>query len=291
MPAPNRLEPGIHDLDELDYHARPELSSSGAQRLLDCPAKFQWRRTIGGEEHRDAFDLGHAVHALILGVGRDVVVVEADDWRTKDAKAAKTDAHASGRIPLLAKDWARAKAMADAVHDHPVATVLLDPTVGRVEQSAVWQDPRTGVWCRARFDKLPDLTDERRLIVVDVKTTLSAKTEDFAKSAASYGYAMQHAWYVDALRVLLGRDDVAFVFIAIEKEPPYLVNVVELTADFVSIGRERNQRALDLYVQCTRTGIWPGFGEGVNQAEPPKWFVYEHEAQFGPESTFDAGSF
>lgn len=268
---------GFVDMDEATYHRRPELSSTEARRILDSPARYHYRRQAG-EEHKDEFDFGHALHALVLGVGREVEVVYAENWRTNAAQAAKKNAHAAGRTPMLAKDWVRAQEMAAAVHDHPVAAALLDPTRGTVEQSAFWTDPDTGVRCRCRFDKLPPLDQPGRLIVADYKTTgTGADARTFGKSAADFGYPCQASWYLDAIRVLLERDDTAFVFVVQEKDPPYLVNVLELDAYALTIGRERNRRARDLYVACMGSGVWPGYGPAVEVASLPRWFELQHE--------------
>lgn len=274
---------GIFDIPESEYHQQPELSSTGARRLLESPAKFHWRQQSGVEEHKDAYDFGHVLHALVLGVGREELVVEADDWRTKAAQAAKQQAYRECRVPILRKDWDRAQTMANAVHNHPIAAVLLDPERGSVEQSAFWTDPETGVRCRCRFDKLPPLDGPGRVIAVDYKTASAADVRSFGKSAADYGYACQAAWYLDALRVLLGRDDAAFVFVVTEKEPPYLTNVIELDAYALTIGRERNRRARQLYVECCESGVWPGYGPDVERASLPRWFELAHEAEFGEQ--------
>lgn len=271
----------ILDMPEADYRARPELSSTEARKILESPAKYQHRKQAG-EEHRDTFDFGHAVHALVLGVGREVAVIDADDWRTKDARAAKEEAYANGQTPMLAKDWARAREMANAVHDHPVAALLLDPERGTVEQSAFWTDPATGVRCRCRFDKLPPLDTLGRFIAVDYKTAAAADVRSFGSAAASFGYVMQAPWYLDACRVLLGRDDAAFVFVVQEKDPPFLVNVIELDPASLRIGRERNRRAREVFAECTASGVWPGYGPEVEQASVPRWFELQHEDEHGP---------
>lgn len=273
----------IVDIAEAEYHARPELSSTEARRLLDNPAKYRWRKQVG-EEHRDTFDFGHAVHGLVLGVGREVEVIPFDDFRKQAAQQQRDEAYAAGRIPLLRDRWAVAQDMANAVHAHPVARMLLDPDRGPVEQSAFWTDPVTGVECRCRFDKLPAFDTPGRFIAVDFKTAVAADVVSFGKSAADYGYVMQAPWYLDAVHVLLDRDDAAFVFVVQEKEPPYLVNVIELDPLAMAIGAERNRRAREVYAECVAADRWPGFGDEVQTASLPRWFELAHEAAYGPQS-------
>ena len=54
----------ITDMPEEEYHRRPELSSTGARLLLESPAKFAYAQTHP-QPHKQAFDVGHAVHARV----------------------------------------------------------------------------------------------------------------------------------------------------------------------------------------------------------------------------------
>jgi len=146
--------PGVYDIPEHEYHADPiaggSLSSSGARKLLTpgCPALY--RHSVDhGNEHKAAFDFGHAAHKLVLGVGAEIVPVDADDWRTKAAKEAKEAAYAAGKVPLLVADVILVHNMADAIRNHPVASALFDPERGKAEQSLFWPDIASGVWLRS----------------------------------------------------------------------------------------------------------------------------------------------
>ncbi|MFD0927383.1 hypothetical protein ACFQ04_16710, partial [Williamsia deligens] len=81
-------EDGIYDdiPDTLYHSSRDSLSSSGARTLLEPggPAKFVGAPRVEKKE----YDLGHVVHALVLGKGSDLAVLKYDDWRTKAAREA-----------------------------------------------------------------------------------------------------------------------------------------------------------------------------------------------------------
>ena len=269
----------VDGMSDAEYHGdREHLSQSGAKLLLppSCPAKFKWVRD-NGRAPRRAFDFGHAAHAVALGRGLDLVVVDAPDWRTKAAKEAQDAARTEGKVPLLAEEMARVNAMAEKLHEHPIARVLLDPDGGAPEQSAFWVDEATGVPCRARFDWLPHGDGGGRMIISDYKTAVSANPIAFGKSSWDYGYAGQDQWYTDAARALGLADDLAFVFIVQEKEPPYIVTVVELDAEAKRIGRERNRLARDTYAECVAADRWPGYTDDVALASLPGWAVCQHE--------------
>lgn len=264
-------EPGFYDdIPEADYHAdRESLSVSGAKTLLKAPALF--RHQQDNPVHRDVFDIGSAAHALVLGVGAEIVVVDADSWRTKAAKELQEAARAEGKTPLLKGDHLRVLAMADALSTHRLAMRLLSD--GRPEVSAYALDEPTGVTRRGRFDWLGTS------ILTDYKTAASAEPDSFVKAAVNFGYHMQAAWYADLARDL-GHPADAFAFVVQEKEAPYLVTVIELPEELVTIGRTRNRRALERFRDCTESGYWPGYVPDDEFAQPaaPRWALYSEDA-------------
>jgi len=271
--------PGIYPkFDELAYHRDPALSASGAKRLLppNCPALFKHDRDNGGRPNKRAFDVGHAAHAAVLGVGLELVVVDADNWMTKAAKAERDAAYAEGKCPILTKEKAAVDAMALEIRQHPVASVLLDPEHGRPEVSAFWRDEQRGIDRRARFDWLPDAKTDGRLVVADYKTTANAEPRKFSKSIFDFGYDIQAVFYTDALQALDLADDVTFLFIAQETTAPYLITIHELDEIGLRLGRERVDRACAVFRECTETGTWPGYSDDIELVTPPYWLTDEY---------------
>lgn len=268
----------VDALDEATYHADPALSASGAKKLLppSCPAIFQWEREHG-QPPRAVFDFGKAAHAAVLGAGAPLVVVDADDWRSKAAREARDEAYAAGSTPLLTADKVAVDGMAAALRAHPIAAALLNPDRGKPEQSIFWRDTETGVDRRARLDWLPEPRPDGRLIVPDYKTCVSSEPRAIAKAVANFGYCLQDAWYRDAVRAAGLAEDPAFVFIFQMKTPPHVVTVVELDADAVRIGRALNDVAMRLFAECTASGVWPGFTDDVALVSLPPWATYQYE--------------
>lgn len=277
-------EVGVYDgMPDAVYHADPvpggSLSSTGARRLLSpsCPALYKHERDHGRPEKR-CFDFGHAAHREVLGVGLDIVTVDAEDWRTKAAQDARKAAYAAGQVPLLAAEMEQVRGMAAALREHPTAFALFDPERGGApEQSLFWQDARHGVWRRVRLDWLPALTDSGRMILADYKTGVSAEPAALAKAVANYGYHQQAPFYVDAVQALGLAEDVAFVFVAQEKTPPYLITVFELDAVALRIGRHLNDLALGVYAECMATDTWPGYTSDVELLSLPAWAAYRYQ--------------
>lgn len=269
-------EPGIYDMPAADYHAQHDwLSVSGAKKLLkpSCPAKFKAQQ--GLEEHKPHFDLGKAAHTRVLGDGEEVVVVDAVDWRSKDAREQRDAAYAEGKVPILAAEDIVIDAMAASLKAHDTAPYLF--ATGKAEQSAFWVDAETGVQCRARFDWLPDVAEGRRLIIPDLKTAASAEPEEFGRSAARFHYAMQDDHYTEAARALGLDPDPAFLFVVIEKEPPYIVTVGQLTEEDKRLGRRLNDHARRVFRECTESDHWPAYSTGITDISLPSWHHYQYE--------------
>lgn len=267
------MKNGIYDdLAEPDYHgATDALSASGAKLLLppSCPAKFRHR--MDNPIHSDAFDLGHVAHRLVLGKGEEFVVIEADSWRTKDARDARIAARANGMTPILQADYETAQRMALAVKEHAVAGSLF--TDGKPEVSAFWTDGETGIQRRARFDCLRNPIEGRRRIIADLKTARSAEPVEFGRAAANYGYAIQAANYVEAAQALGMDDDPAFIFCVVEKEEPHVVTVAQLDDEAIRVGRALLRRALDIFATCRERDEWPGYATDVARLSLPPWFI------------------
>lgn len=278
-------ESGVYDIPSDVYHHDPvpggSLSSSGARLLLppNCPALYRHRVDNPAPPKR-VFDFGHAAHKEVLGVGPELVVVDAPDWRTKAAREARDTAYEAGSVPLLFDEYDQVQQMAAAIRRHPVASVLFNPERGRAEQSLFWVDPETGVWRRARLDWLPDnISDAGRLIIPDYKTAASGDLRAIQRAIHAHGYHQQNAWYQDAVVALQLAEQAAFVFVFQEKTAPYLVTVVEVDAAALAIGRTLNRKALDVYRHCTATGRWPGYADDdIALVALPTYAEIQHDA-------------
>jgi hypothetical protein len=273
-PAVDAPALGLHtDLSNEAYHAdKTSLSSSGARKLLEPagPAKFRYEQD-NPQPPKKTFDIGNAAHKLVLGVGAKLQVVDYERWDSKAAKAEVAAVRAEGAIPLKQHEMDQVKAMAAVIRQHPMASALFDRGYGHPEVSAFWLDEPTGIRRRARFDWLPNPTDGR-LIIPDYKTCVDASEEAFAKSVDKYGYNCQADWYIRAALALeLGGPDTQFLFVAQEKEPPYLVNVIGLDFMAMEIAAAKNRRAIEIYTDCLASGRWAGYGDEPNYVSLPPW--------------------
>jgi hypothetical protein len=263
------------------YHRDPvpagSLSASGAKKLLASPARFFYDRAHPSQPTA-AMELGTAAHKLVFGVGTQVTVVDAENWRTKAAREEAAEVRARGHVPLLPPDYAQAQAIAAAVRAHPVASALFDLDRGDPEQSLFWVDQESGVWLRSRLDWLPRPTG-RRMVIGDLKTCASATPQAIAKAVTEYGYYIQAPWYADAMRALGLDDDPDFVLVFVETAPPYLVAVAAIDEDSTTYGRAQGRKAIERFRDCTESGIWPGYTTEIQWISLPPWVRNRGEDQ------------
>nr|WP_228513918.1 PD-(D/E)XK nuclease-like domain-containing protein [Frondihabitans sp. VKM Ac-2883] len=256
--------------------------------MLESPARFDWWRSHQ-QPGKQSFDVGHAAHARILGVGSGTITYPNEHLTPSGAVSTKAatvvwaeDQRLAGLVPIAPAQAARVDGMAEAVLAHPTARKLLEQ-VGHAEASIFATDPDTGVPMRARFDFLPDSSEAP--VAVDLKTTAKeASALGFAKSIASYGYDVQQEFYERVL-VAAGHDRLPFNFLVVETEAPYLVGVHQIDVIWQQMGAAKVQRALDLHAECTATGVWPGYPDEVQLLSPPAWLVYQHEDEYEQETS------
>ena len=265
------MKHGIHPgIPELEYHSAPEFSQSRAKTLLDSPRRYQWELSQPAETS-DAFDVGHAVHALVLGVGLGIVRVDADSWRTKAAQEQRAEARASGSVALLAKEVDVIEAMAEAVLSDAAARGAFEAE-GDVELSMWWADPDSGVECRGRIDKAAATADGVSL--VDLKTTADGSPRGFASSAAKFGYRLQGGAYDDGWTILTGEPPASFLFVTVEKVAPYLVATYSLSPFDVDAGRWKWREACARLADYTARDHWPAYAADLPPFSPltlPAW--------------------
>lgn len=256
-----------------DYHRTPGVSATDLKMLHTmAPAKYHYMRSQPSE-HKPAFDLGSATHSMVLEHDLNAIVkVDAESWRSKAAQEARDAAYQDGKTPLLPKDYDRVVGMCDAVMTHPLAKVALQGHAP--ERSIFWDIDGLPAKCR------PDaITEDGR--VIDLKTTVDASPDGFSRAIAQYGYHIQQAHYVDGMKALTGERP-PFIFLAVEKEPPYLVGWYELDAGDVDRGREAAAASLAVYRECKETGNWPGYPT-AQEVGLPNWARFQHDESLQDE--------
>ena len=261
------MNTGILSLPEGQYRAAEGISKS----LLDwiapprTPAHFKAKVSgLIADEQTPAMRLGSMIHRAILEpetvAGAWVVKPEGMTFTTKEGKEWK----AAQTLPIITSQEADTiSGMRDSVHAHPAVKRVLANARTEVSLFANGED---GVLRKARIDALP----EGGNVIVDIKSCQSADPDLMAKSVVAYRYDVQAAYYLDICK-LLGIDKSEFLFVCVEKLPPYAVAVYALDQDAISWGRMQYQRDLALIKDCEAKDHWPSFTQDITTLALPAW--------------------
>lgn len=183
-----------------------------------------------------ALDFGSLLHDCILtpnelGAKYLFADVEKVDARTKEGKALKEQAASDGKILV---DGALANLAWQIIEQNqPILDALIDREHGVCEATITGE--LYGFDCKARLDYFSSSKE-----ILDLKFVQSSKPNDFAKTAANFGYHIQAAFY----QMLAGTD--SFTFLAIEKEAPFMVGIYELDSVAIDLGKEKIKKAFEI---------------------------------------------
>ncbi|MFA5379310.1 MAG: PD-(D/E)XK nuclease-like domain-containing protein [Dehalococcoidia bacterium] len=264
-----QLEPGLYpNISHADYHALEYVSNSYLGRLDKVPANVKVK-----QEESAAFRFGRAFHINVLEpkLFDSQITVEPEDI-DKRTKAGKIEyaawlETASGKTVISADENQTIQAMTMAVYNHPFAkTIILE---GRSEMSVIWRDEKSGLMCRCRPDRIPDGDHG---VIVDVKTAASADIHSFTSSCIKYGYGRQAGMYIEGLNAVCNSKVDAFVFIVVEKEEPYRVEVYTLEDMFIDWGRKEFHRLLEIEMECREKKFYPHYKHAeIRTIYLPNW--------------------
>lgn len=267
------------DIDPDAYHQLPGLSASTAKRIIKRSALHAWQEHplygAKGKTPTKAMDRGTAGHTFLLGKGARIACLPYDDWRTKAARESRTKTRAAGMVPMLHEDYTAAQELAEHIKRRLLEEHARDRRVPAVldgvsEQAMEWVEPSTSgpVLCRAMLDHF-----WRSGRIIDLKLVEDASPAAVERTAENMGYAIQSTAYVRGLAQvfpdLMGR--IEFLFLFVEVEPPFAMNVVEPDGMFDEIGLRRWRRAVETWGRCVKNNEWPAYGDGIKRISPPPW--------------------
>lgn len=262
------MQPGIYpDLSFADYLA---LDAASKGKLWTLHSKTPAHCRVEREPSPDMV-WGTAFHMAVLEPDRfdSSVVSNPYDGRTKAGK--EFVAEHSGRLILSHDDYEGVVSARDVLFGNATIKALIERE-GVSEATGVWVDPDTRLLCRCRPDHyVPSLA-----MIADVKTTTNASPEMFAKTAAQFGYDLQAEFYSEGWNRAGGGEVEDFIFIVVERTPPYAHAIYQLDESARLRGRTIMQKALLTYQQCKAADRWPGYPAEVSRLNFPQWVYQEN---------------
>lgn len=284
-PNPGDIPPafGLWNCTNKQYHANKSHLSPSALSDFQRSVPYYHARYITGEiearEPSDSMVLGSAVHALVLQPElAETLVVEMPDYgRSKADLEAKVQFLAEHRdhYALKADGIQQARAMAASVQRHPLASRLLAPCEGALnEQGITWIDKATGLPCKALFDAYrPNHAFLNYPSIIDLKTAADISAETWAKTVLNFKYDQQAAHYVEGAREVFELDGYPdFWHIAVCSSAPYEVAVYKLSAKFIIEGLNAIGDAREELMARIQNDDWSSrYRAEAIVIDPPKW--------------------
>lgn len=245
------------------YHSSPAINRSRLSRISISP---QWFKYCEENPPKKSTDLifGSAFHKLVLEpetFDNEYLIADVNR-RTNAGKQFIFDTESQGKDVISTEEWATLCAMRDSVLSNPYAVKLLD---GERETSFYWTDQITGLECKCRPDVVKVKND--CLFITDLKSCRSttdhkgAESLTFMHDAIKYGYDLETGMYAEGtgLYYNIPIEKIFFVFLAVEKEPPYMLNILTADTFFKEQGRQKFREYLGILAECKATGNYYGY--------------------------------
>lgn len=270
----------IKDLPFESYKSVDALNASKLKILHKSEAHLK-ADLENPKEQTEAMLYGHAFHAALLEPKRfrEFLIVEPNfDRRTKQGKLEHKNFHENLKPDqiIVKEEWVdEISGMLESLKNHPTAGPLL--TKGIREVCLFWNDD--GIPKKLRYDFV---TDDG--IPIDIKTIQDAHPENCNREIFKEIrlYWVQAGHYSNGAEATGVCNSDVFIFIFIEKKPPYSVCVKTLESPILDVAKSYVKNDLyPRYKKCIETGVWPGYSPHITQADVGTWFLEKYDRQEG----------
>ncbi|UVX31725.1 exonuclease VIII [Klebsiella phage VLCpiS13d] len=240
---------------EAEYARMPTKEDFGEELLVTASDMNSWAKARGIK------GLSGKTKAEVIKIIRST----GEPVRIYDEERLFAELNAKGRILLEGDDYDAIMQMRAVIHANSYYSSLLSGAYSEV--SILGQ--LLGEPSKVRFDCLTRGGD-----IIDYKTAVSAKPDEFFRHAARLGYfmkmAMQHDMFVEAY----GHAPRSVNLLVQEKKSPFIPALIRLTDEQLRIGRIQLRSAMEIYKACKKANSWPGYSMGnpVIEMETPEWF-------------------
>ena len=279
------MKSGIVIETNAEYHGyREAISKSRLANMSVCPAYFKWCEDNPTEPSEDMV-IGSAFHKIVLEpdtFDKEFMIMPHFDRRTKEGRLGYENLmnKVQGEcITLITKEqYDTICGMRDSIMANPYARKLIN---GNIEQSMYFTDDLTKVECKCRPDVWRKVAD--RVVITDLKSAKSVMPNDFMRDCVKYHYDLQTAMYRDGASKVLGvpKDNIDFVFIAVEKKPPYLLNIMQADTYVIQKGEADFREYIGTYAECKADGVFYGLnGKNgiINTLSLPEYLIRDKES-------------
>lgn len=235
-------------ITDAEYNRRPEIRNSELSHIARSPLHYRHYKDNGSLQTK-AMEFGSLVHLFVLEpdlIDSNIQVVP------KNTRKATVQ---TNKIIVSEQDYHRAENLSFSLLENDSVQNLLSQGNREYSYFAEHWDSGLNLKCKG------DLVDTSRKMIVDLKTTESARPMDFKRSIKDYRYDVQAAFYTDIISWATGINIDTFCFIACEKVKPYAFTIYEMTAKELQYGREKYEKNLKTLAKCIKESRWPSYND------------------------------
>lgn len=248
--------------DELAENSKPEavdprsvpMRFSTLKLVQQSPLHY-WFGCQHGYDETLSMRLGTGAHAILFGTPFVV-------WSGRRAGKAweKFESDHAGETILTQSEYDKARAMADSIRSHVIASRLLfTDTV--LEKRIDWE------WQGRAFRSTPDAAG--RTHIVDLKCLRSADPEQVKWQSRKMGYHVQAAVYRRALNQTGLHNIKDNYLVVVENKQPYPVTVLRFTETALEAGDRTAAGWLGQVLACEERNEYPGYAQHIVDLELP----------------------
>lgn len=260
-------ENGVHDISIDAYHNSSGFSRSQIVEFDKSPLHF-WHSALNPDRERhapskiiregNALEFGNAVHTYILEpelFNAQYYVMQKVSLSTKIGKEALAQAEieAKGRLIICETAYAAIVKMRKSMEKCSRTMGILKNM--DFEKSIFYKDSLTELQLKCR----PDALSKNLSHVVDLKTTATANLKSFTRSCFDMHYHIQAAMIQQACEVIFGEKIEHFLYLCVEKTPPYAYAVYRLDECVLDYARQKLKDMLIGISTCIDNEFFPSY--------------------------------
>ena len=95
--------------------------------------------------------------------------------------------------------------------------------------------------------------------------------ELFRTSAFNHAYDMQAYLNLRATSIITGYAHTDFYFLCIESKGHHGLKIYYADEEMLRSGQERYEKAMEKYLKCVKSNVWPGYNSFPEPIGIPKW--------------------
>lgn len=254
------LNQWLENYSDAEYHANKDFLGSTSLKTIytKSPKHFKYERE-NPIKPTPAMELGSIIHDAVLRPWtRDLIRVEPSvDKRTKAGKdqiEAFKNELPDGAVILTSDQADTVLGVCNAILENKTSRTMLS--------NGVPESPAFFEYQGVKFKIKPDFRRNDGYLI-DLKTSRSCDPFKFGYDASDSGYLIQAALYSKGYEIVQGEKPKAFIFLVVEKEPPFDLAFYNLSDAAIDAGNAMLESAIEKYKQCVSKNEWPGIAPKI----------------------------